>query len=239
MRSILFILLSFLFFTTQTIAQVQHAGCLATFNTIKLNDKWSVHFDSQLRSTDELENLQSFLIRPGINYKVTKKVTLSGGFAYIFNRRTVNTVTGYVPEKLLWQQLSYAYKLNRVFVNNRFRFEERSLPIATVDNNNLKVYSHNSNFRFRYLFRNLIPLKKEIVFSKGPYVAVQNEIFVNTGKKSNVNGKIFDQNRAYGGVGFRVSNKFDIEAGYMNQYASTRTSFINNHTAQLAFYKRM
>ena len=218
---------------------MQHVGSLASFNSFKINEKWSVHFDSQLRSTDDMEYLQSILLRPGVNYRLNKKVTLSGGLAYIPNRRTINNITGFVPEKLLWQQLSYAYKIHSILVNNRFRFEERSLPIATVNNNNLKVYSHNSNFRLRYLIRNLIPFKKELIFNKGLFMAIQNEVFINTGKKSSGNGKTFDQNRAYGGLGYRVTDKLDIEAGYMNQYASTKTSFVNNHTGQLAIYKRM
>ena len=72
------------------------------------------------------------------------------------------------------------------------------------------------------------------------FVALQNEVFVNFGNTSTVNGKFFDQNRVYLATGFRLSPKADLEIGYMNQYVNGRGSqFTNNHILQLASYLRL
>jgi hypothetical protein len=103
----------------------------------------------------------------------------------------------------------------------------------------LETDGYDNAYRFRYFIRNIIPLATRGAFSTGPFFALQNELFLNTGDKSAVNGKAFDQNRLYGAVGYRLKGKLDLEAGYMNQYINTRTSFVNNHIVQLAVYKRL
>ena len=70
--------------------------------------------------------------------------------------------------------------------------------------------------------------------------AVQNELFLNFGDKSAVNGKTFDQNRAYAAVGYRFCPEFDLEAGYLNQYVTQRNdNFVNAHVLQVAAYLRL
>jgi hypothetical protein len=69
---------------------------------------------------------------------------------------------------------------------------------------------------------------------------LQNEVFVNIGDKSAVNGDIFDQNRAYGAPGYRFSSRFDAEMGYLNQYINGRNdAFSNNPIVQMAVYTRL
>lgn len=109
-----------------------------------------------------------------------------------------------------------------------------------VINNQLKndesVYAN----RFRYFIRNVIPFQQQKTFSKGVFAALQNEVFVNIGNTSNVNGKFFDQNRLYLAMGYRLSSSFDLETGYLNQYISGRSgTFTNNHVWQVAGYLRL
>ncbi|MEI6946999.1 DUF2490 domain-containing protein [Paraflavisolibacter sp. H34] len=233
--------LAFLFCVALTYghAQVQHSGWLANFSTFKLSDKFSLHFDGQFRSSDRLEHLQTVLLRTGLNYHLTKKISLTAGYAYIPGRRTIQNESGYLAEHRIWQQAIYAYKIKTVSVQHRFRFEERYLPIATLHNNDLETDGYNHAYRFRYFLRNILPLVKGQTFTQGPFFALQNEVFLNTGDKSAVNGKTFDQNRLYLAFGYRLPGKIDLEAGYMNQYSNTRNYFTNNHIAQLAVYKRL
>jgi hypothetical protein len=220
-------------------AQVQHSGWLASFNSFGLNDKFSIHFDGQFRSSDRLEHLQTVLLRPGLNYHLTKKLVLSAGYAYIPGRRTIDNVEGYLAEHRIWEQATYSYKISKVSVGHRLRFEQRNLPVGIVRDNDLETEDYTHAYRLRYFIRNILPLTKGEAFTQGPFFALQNEVFLNTGDKSNVNGKTFDQNRLYLAFGYRLPGKIDLEAGYMNQYSNTRTSFTNNHIAQLAVYKRL
>lgn len=220
-------------------AQVQFSGWVASFNTFKLNNKLSLHFDAQIRSTDELKNLQTILFRPGLNVHLNKQWVVTAGYAFISNRRSVSGLSDLLPEHRVWQQVLFSHKTKNISISHRFRFEERFISKATIVNNEVKATGHDEAFRFRYFIRSIIPLTKQKSFSKGLFFALQNEVFFNTGNKSFVNGKGFDQNRLYAAIGYRLKGKIDLEAGYMNQYTSTRASFSNNHIAQIAVYKRL
>ena len=238
LRQVLF-LLAFLAFSTGANAQAQFSGWLASFNTIGLNKRFSVHFDAQLRSTDQWQQVGTILLRPGLNFHANKWLTLTAGYALAEGRRTAGAVSSLLPEHRVWQQVMLSHKIQRISLTHRFRFEERFLPQAKMVNDHLETDGHEPAYRFRYFVRSLFPLAGGSGFTKGLYAALQNEVFLNTGDKAAVNGKAFDQNRLYGGIGYRFGGKIDIEAGYLNQYTSTRTSFINNHVAQLAVYKRL
>ncbi len=221
-------------------AQVQQSGWLASFNTFKLKNKWSLHFDAQVRSSDNLKQVQTLLLRPGLNYHINKKLTATGGYAYIPNRRTVEGVNDYLAEHRIWEQVVYSHKIKTVAASHRLRFEQRFLPQAIRVADKLETDHYLPAYRLRYFTRHVLPLQRQPVFNQGWFAALQDEVFVNTGNKTAVNGHFFDQNRLYLAVGYRLpATKIDLEAGYMNQYSKTRTSFVNNHIAQIAVYKRL
>ena len=220
-------------------AQTQFTGWLASFNTFSSQGKTSIHLDVQVRSSDELKYMQSFLARTGINVKLKNNVIGTIGYAYISNRRTVSSVTGYAPEHRIWEQLLVSHPLFHSTLAHRFRLEQRFISVSSVENNELKNDGNVFANRFRYFVRTLLPLKQEKPFKKGWFGALQNEVFLNIGDKSHVNGKTFDQNRAYVAVGYRVSSLVDLETGYLNQYVTGRSGFINNHVWQIAVYTRL
>lgn len=226
-------------FTKQTSAQTQFSGWLATFNTFKTGKKTSIHSDIQWRSGDEFKFTQTLLLRAGLNYHLTKRSTLSAGYAFIHNYRNIGGADGYVPEHRIWEQFVYSHKLSRVNMSHRFRLEQRFLSKTIVDNNELKNDGSLYANRFRYFIRNILPLNNQPAFSKGMFVALQNEVFLNFGNKQHVNGKTFDQNRLYGAVGYRFRKQFDLEAGYMNQHVNGRTNDVTNHIVQVATYIRL
>jgi hypothetical protein len=158
------------------------------------------------------------------------------GYAYIAtNGRTANGDKTFRPEQRIWQQYTYSHKLGKhISVAHRFRLEQRFLG-ETANNKNDDYFAQ----RFRYFVRGIIPFKNDsAVFAKGPFLALQNEVFFNVQNKNRVNKHFFDQNRAYVAVGYRVSKKFDVEAGYLNQYINLAETYTLNHVAQLAIYTR-
>jgi hypothetical protein len=220
--------------------QSQFTGWLASFNTVRIGKKTSIHSDIQWRSTDEIKQTQTLLLRSGLNYHLNKKVILTAGYAFISNKRVVSNVAGFAPEHRIWEQLLYNHKLNKIFTSHRFRIEQRFIGKSIVLNNELKNDGSAYANRFRYFIRNILPLTNETSFHKGVFAALQNEVFVNFGNTSNVNGKFFDQNRLYLAMGYRLSTKADLEVGYMNQYINGKgTTFTNNHVLQLAAYLRL
>jgi hypothetical protein len=219
--------------------QVQHTGWLANYNTFKINHKFSFHFDEQVRSSDQWANLQTVLIRPGINYHINKKTTVTLGYTNSYGRRNIGVASGYLSEQRIWQQLSYVAKIKNISINNRIRIEERWMPTATLENGKVMNSTYEMAYRLRCYVRGIIPLNKQPVFKSGWYAAVQEELFFNWGNKDAVNGKSFDQNRFYLALGNRILPKVDIELGSMNQYIVGKTDDINNHIVQLAVYKRL
>lgn len=221
-------------------AQSQFTGWLASFNTFKTGKKTSIHFDAQLRSTDEFKQTQTLLLRPGINFHINKTTTLTAGYAFISNRRNISGVSDMTVEHRIWQQALINQKIKRITLAHRFRFEQRFLPMVTVQNDELETNGYTMTGRLRYFARAILPFNKQSSFTKGAFGALQNEIFVNVIDKYKVNGEFFDQNRAYLAIGYRLSPKADLEIGYLNQYVNgAGSAFANNHVLQVAGYLRL
>jgi len=222
------------------VAQTQFQGWVASFNTFTLKKPLSLHFDAQLRSTDQVKQVQTLLLRSGLNYHITKNMIVTAGYAFISNRRVVATVSGYAPEHRIWEQFIIQHPVWHTSLSHRFRLEQRFISRSYVANNELKNSGNTFAQRLRYFGRSVVPLSTKKPFKKGPFAALQNEVFVNIGDKSAVNGKFFDQNRAYLALGYRLKTSFDAEIGYMNQYISGRNgTFTNNHILQVAGYLRL
>lgn len=241
MRRLVFAFVLFLLSLSAAAQQVQQSGWVASFNTFRLSPNWSLHFDAQLRSTDDLKQVQSIILRPGINYHINKAWTATAGYAFIPNRRTIGGMSELFTEHRTWQQLAYSHKISAATTVHRLRFEQRFTPAVAFDFGDISKGGHNQAYRLRYFIRNVLPLKQQPSFTGGPFFALQNEVFLNTGDKSAVNGRLFDQNRLYLAFGYRLPRtKLDLEAGYLNQYIEGRGRVVtNNHVAQIALYKRL
>ncbi|PZR23551.1 MAG: DUF2490 domain-containing protein [Flavobacterium psychrophilum] len=237
-----FLLLNLYTITAQT--RKDFTGWGAVFATYKLNDKLSIHFDGQVRSADEWERFQNVLLRPGLNYHINNTSIATLGYAYIASNRTVSDISGWIPEHRIWQQYIYnqrfALDARSTTLQHRFRLEERFVGTSMIDGNELKTDDYEFALRLRYFVRMIMPLQKTESFTNGAFVAFQDEAFVNIQNNDRVtNGKVFDQNRAYVALGWRFSSKFDLEAGYMNQYAVGRNLDVSNSIIQLAGYVRL
>ncbi len=241
-----------------TFAQTQFTGWVGTFQNYKLTKKTGLYFDGQLRSTGQLQQVHSLLLRPGLNIYFNPAFTGTVGYAYIHQQRITGGVTGYVPEHRIWEQLLYTHALPRphhaahaASLAHRLRLEQRYLPRLHAEGSSLVRNGHAHAGRLRYFARGVIPLRGSrhsgadtltgaAPFTRGFFAAIQNEIFANISGSSAVNGKFFDQNRAYLAVGYRYNRQFDLEMGYMNQYISgTGSNSTNNHILQVATYLRL
>ncbi|MEN5055849.1 hypothetical protein D3C87_1223630 [compost metagenome] len=247
MLSKLFLLQScmiFLFiFSGPLKAQTQQTftGWSAAFFTYKIDPRFSIHFDGQARSTDQLKDIQSFIIRPGLNYHIKNNMIATLGYAYIGNQRNISATHGWVPEHRIWEQFIINQKftvLNRPStLQHRFRLEQRFMGQPTVEQNELVTDRYDFAQRLRYFTRAIVPVSETTSFTDGAFIALQNEIFAHI--QNAPNGKLFDQNRAYLALGWRVNPKFDIEAGYMNQYSLGRNNKTVNNIIQVAAYLRL
>lgn len=222
-------------------AQSQFSGWFANFSTFRIPDtRFSIHFDGQLRTNNDWETLQTYIVRPGVNFHARKNVILTAGYALVGNK----TLGSFVSEHRIWEQLIVTHNVAKFMpLQHRLRVEQRFIPVARLVNGEVEKVESNVSHRARYFLRGLLPFNGQAGFTKGFFGAVQNEIFLNIGKTQYANSHVFDQNRAYGAIGYRFSSKFDLEAGYLYHYTlrfnGQNTSNVNNHVIQLATYVRL
>lgn len=240
-KTILFVAI-LLLYGFQNFAQVDNraAGWFSSINSIRIKNKWGMQLDWALRTTDEWKNLQIFIVRSGLSYRFSDKLTAIVGFNNNHSRVTVNNITGYVDEQQVWQQLFIRHRLGPLFTLHRPLLEERFIPINAVNNNKIEVVDRKFAVRARYLLRNQLPFKKQKTFTKGVYAATQQEILLNIGDNDFVNNRIFDQFRWFTGLGYRFSPKMDIESGYLYRSQATRGSVtFHDHVWQVTVFLRL
>lgn len=188
---------------------------LQTFNTISLNKKWSLHLEYQWRREEGLKHWQQSLLRIGANYKLSENVTAHLGYGWIetfsYGDHPIAN-NGTFPEHRIYEQLSFRQPINRWTFIHRFRIEQRWLG-RVVAGTDREIEGWNYLHRFRYQFRAQHPfwVKGDRQF----YGAAADEVFIGAGKKVGVN--IFDQNRIFLLLGYKLNKKLSLEAGYFNQ----------------------
>ncbi len=172
------------------------------FGNKKLNDKFNLHHEVQYRNYNAIGDLEQLLLRGGIGYNLTPKnnnVLLGYGFIRSENYLDTTDKKNIVNEHRIYQQFITKQHVGRVYIQHRYRFEQRFIET-------------NFKARFRYFLALNIALNNKELTDKTFYFSAYNEIFIN-----NANS-IFDRNRLYGGLGYRVNNSLRFELGYMNQF---------------------
>ncbi|MGK6352449.1 DUF2490 domain-containing protein [Parapedobacter sp. DT-150] len=205
----------------------------AWFNNVRFNDKWGMNNDIQFRGGRDWSANSLLLVRSGINYHVNTQQTASLGYATTLVTNELQANGPRITEHRIWQQYVINSPVLSIPVQHRFRLEQRFLkrPDETAFAK-----------RARYFIRGIIPISQPLKapFHRGVYMSFQNELFFNIHNQKALNGRLFDQNRAYASLGFRFSGKYDLEAGYMNQFLLRNTTSNGIiHIFQLAGYTRL
>jgi hypothetical protein len=200
---------------------------LQTFNTISLNKKWSLHLEYQWRRDDGLKYWQQSLLRVGANYKLNDNITAHLGYAWIetfpYGDYPIAN-NGTFPEHRIYEQISFRQPVNKFLFTHRFRVEQRWLGRVKAGTDR-EIEDWLFLHRFRYQFRMQHPFYTN--GDKQLYGAAADEIFIGAGKNIGVN--IFDQNRIFLLLGYKLNKKLSIEAGYFNQTLQQGRR-INNQT---------
>lgn len=200
-RVTLFVFIFFLSFNG--FAQNSNLGnWLIYFGNKKINKKWNVHHEAQYRNYNAIGDLEQLLLRTGLGYNLSKdnnNILLGYGFInsqnYLNNTQTKNSFN----EHRIFQQFITRQTFRRMNFQHRYRFEQR-----WIENQNFRL-------RFRYFLSLNLAINNPTLKDKTFYLSAYNEIFINN------TGTLFDRNRIYGGLGYRLSKNARFEIGYMNQ----------------------
>jgi hypothetical protein len=169
---------------------------------------WGFQGDVQYRNWDLIGDLEQLLIRAGVTYTPgSLPVLLTFGGAHITTGE-FGDADGTSAERRLYQEALVRQSLGDVLMlRHRYRVEQR-----WVDDQDFRT-------RFRYALFVDVPLNGRGTGEGALYLALYDEVFIN-GELSIGDGRTverFDRNRLYGALGYGLSDRFKIQAGYMLQ----------------------
>ncbi len=183
------------------------------WNTTFKEGPFGMQGDIQYRNWNLMGDLEQLMLRGGFTYSPRKAdgVKFTLGYAYIptgaYGESTVTT-----GENRIYQEALLPQKVGeRFYILHRFRFEQRF------------VESQDFRTRGRYFFTFALPFNQADLNQGAIYLTGYNEIFIN-GQRDIGNGntvEIFDRNRAYGAMGYSLSNNLRMQLGYMQQTTNT------------------
>ncbi|HEX8428202.1 DUF2490 domain-containing protein [Hymenobacter sp.] len=199
--------------TASTPVQYQRFNTwLMVLSDARLNDKWGLHTEAQLRQVRGPNAPQQKFLRLGANYYVANILVLSGGYAYTMSFPDGNdSQIGSLPEHRSYQQLLLRFDSSRVQTQHRYRLEQRWVrrPGSTQ-------FTYLN--RLRYQLRLTLPLNSQKKVVPGtPYLTGYDELFIGFGR--NADGNIFNENRACLALGYQINRATSVEIGYLNQMA--------------------
>jgi Protein of unknown function (DUF2490) len=175
------------------------------FGNQAINKKWNWYNEVQYRNYNFVGDLQQLILRTGIGYNLTENNNnILLGYGFIHAQRYVANKDDKIAtnEHRLYQQFITKQNFNSVFIQHRYRIEERFLP-------------SDFQMRFRYFLSFNIPLNNKKMTANTIYASAYNEIFLNA------ENPIFDRNRLYGAIGYVFSKYVKAEVGFMAQTLET------------------
>lgn len=141
-----------------------------------------------------------------------------------------------VPELRPDEFLSYKQKIENLTISHRFQLEQRWTRKSS--GSELKS-GYTFTQRFRYQLQLQYPLIKKLTAAGTLNAKAADEILLNMGHSIVYN--TFDQNRAYLGLNYGITNSFQVELGYVSyfQEQKTGTQYYNRDIARLTVYQTL
>jgi hypothetical protein len=178
---------------------------LIYFGDKKINSKWNWHNEVQYRNYNFIGDLEQLLIRTGFGCNLSEKnnnVLL--GYGFILSQNYIEGTDNKVDiiEHRIYQQFITRQNFSRFFLQHRYRFEQRFIE-------------DDFRLRFRYFLGLNVTMNNIELIDNTWYISIYNEIFLNT------TGDIFDRNRLYGGIGYKLNKVLRFEVAYMNQFLAS------------------
>ncbi|MDC3209565.1 DUF2490 domain-containing protein [Chitinophagales bacterium] len=201
-RVFIFLFLSCLFTPRFSQAQERDFGnWLIYIGNKKVKNKFNIHHEVQCRNYNAVGDLEQLLLRTGLGYSFNdNKNNALAGYGYILSQNYKGTNDKIsIHEHRIYQQFTAKQNIESIILNHRYRFEQRFV-------------GKDFKLRFRYFLSVKIPLAPWNAEVYHFYLSGYNEIFLNT------KSAVFDRNRLYGGLGYKLNDSFSLELGYMNQF---------------------
>ena len=187
------------------------------FGTHKLSEKYSLHYETQLRNYELVSNFNQLLPRVGLNYHIDKNTSLTAGYAFIPTQNVFDQGWGeeMVAENRIWEQFILKNVVNRMKIRHRYRLEQRWVKLGEET-----TYKN----RARYMLSVKLPISKN---EDSPlFISLYDEIFLN------ISDNPFDQNRLFAALGHQFNKQMNFQVGYLRH----RSENLKLNRLQLAVF---
>ena len=194
-------------FVNRSSAQESDIGnWLIYFGNQQISKRWNWWNEVQYRNYNAIGDMEQLLLRTGFGYNLSENNNnLLLGYGLILSRPYIpNTKEkDKLTEHRIYQQFITRQEFGRVYLQHRYRLEERFLP-------------SDFRMRFRYFLGLNVPITKPKMQKSALYASAYNEIFLNSEKP------VFDRDRVYGALGYAFSKTVRVEVGLMYQIYESR-----------------
>ena len=187
------------------------------FGTHKFSEKYSLHYETQLRNYEIVSNFNQLLPRVGLNYHIDKNTSITAGYAWIPTQTSMGG--GFdgdlVTENRIWQQFILKNKVGNINFRHRYRLEQRWIKLGEETK-----YKN----RARYMLSLRLPISKN---EDSPlFISLYDEIFLN------ISDTPFDQNRLFAALGYQINKQMNFQLGYLRH----RSGGLDLNRIQLAVF---
>ena len=201
----------------QNLEENELGNWLMYFGTHKISEKYSLHYETQLRNYEVISNFNQLLPRVGLNYHIDESSIVTAGYAFIPTQNEIDKGWGkeMVTENRIWEQFILRNSINRVKIRHRYRLEQRWVKAGDIT-----TYKN----RARYMLSVKLPISKN---EESPlFISLYDEIFLN------ISDNPFDQNRLFAALGYQVNKQMNIQLGYLRH----RSGSLDLNRLQLALF---
>lgn len=182
-------------------------GSFAKITNNPDHSKFRFWLEGQGRFGDNASRFSNAIVRPGLGYAVTDKMTVWLGYAWVpTSEPFASARVGQYDEHRIWQQAMWADNTPLGRLTLRSRFEQRFFDAAMAGHNDV-------GHRFRQLIKLAVPMP--FIHPNISYI-VQDEIFVNLTDTNRGIYNGYDQNRFFTGLAYKINQYATTEIGYMN-----------------------
>lgn len=206
-KSFLIILTIFLISTVSYAQKNDFGNWFLYFGNQQVNKNWNWWNEVQYRNYNFAGDLEQLILRTGLGYNLSENNNnLLLGYAFIYGEPYIANTDDKrsTREHRIYQQFITRQKFGRVYLQHRYRLEERFLD-------------NDFRMRFRYFFSINLPLNQPVMEKNSIYLSAYNEIFLHFDKP------VFDRDRVYGALGYVINNNFRAEFGMMTQIQETKS----------------
>ncbi|MEO9802242.1 MAG: DUF2490 domain-containing protein [Reichenbachiella sp.] len=200
------------------------------------NDKWAYYGEYHVRRRNGFDDMAQIYLRFGVTYSLAKYADLTVGVVnpyYWAPDQDDPNLDKVVPQFRTWEQLVFGTPFDHIKMYHQIRLEQRYK----------RDYEKGSGFelthRFRYKLTLYVPLNKPAFENHTLFLSLYNEIFIQAGKTVIYNH--LEDNRAFAGLGYNLSEQVQVQAGYMYTFRHYKGPHTYEHRSifRLSFYHHL